>query len=416
MLNNFLKIALFIFTILLVNISLGQYAPMRYLTRGAGTDEIYLSCVWYRSSNSTLWRGIFRSPNNGKDLYLQRKVQAYQEGGFLYGDSMPGVVYQIPLRHIDTFGVSFDFGKTFQPKFFSNIFHASANCNSGEIYIQNVSGLYRSTDFGNTFIYQSQHDTIILEDIGSTTGEIYAQKVPGPPFQYSLEYSNDFGLDFNLRNISFPSVPNYYLVELFHGASSGEIYFFIWYSLDSIYLFHSENNGQTIQLKNVFLRNGDEVFFSGGKVPGTVYKVRRVEGESNGHIHSYVWIDFSRDYGETFTTYFHSLDSLYTSVPEEPLQIGFSFFPNPAYEKLTIEIPTPLISDSSDQYTFQNVFPLNVNKIEIINTQGILVYSEPIEKKKSIITINVSKWPRGMYIIGLRINNHPFIAKKLVIQ
>lgn len=78
------------------------------------------------------------------------------------------------------------------------------------------------------------------------------------------------------------------------------------------------------------------VHYTAGREPVSFYVMRTRVSESGDHI--WLYIDYSSDYGQTFTTWFHDLDSLYTSVQSikkpEPQLIAY---PNPFNTSTTIE-------------------------------------------------------------------------------
>ena len=128
-------IPLLLFNFCLSLFTYPQYYSSRHLTRGADTAEIYLSCQWFASPNYITWNGIFHSTDNGKTLSVQRTTNFLVESGTIFGDSAAGVLYQIPFIGQDTFGVSFDYGVTFDKKFFNDIYEKAAGCSAGELYI-----------------------------------------------------------------------------------------------------------------------------------------------------------------------------------------------------------------------------------------------------------------------------------------
>lgn len=76
---------------------------------------------------------------------------------------------------------------------------------------------------------------------------------------------------------------------------------------------------------------------------------------------------------------------------------NFSFYPNPAYEMLYIEVSLSIISANA--------------KIEIYDIMGKAVLSQKIKKNKTGIDINSFK--KGMYLMKL-INGDEIIVKKFV--
>ena len=86
-----------------------------------------------------------------------------------------------------------------------------------------------------------------------------------------------------------------------------------------------------------------------------------------------------------------------TSIPEEQLNSEFSFYPNPAREQLTVEIP---LGESFDL-------------LEITNELGQVVYSDQITSKKE--TVNLSQFTQGIYFVNLR-NGDAILTRKLIVE
>lgn len=139
------------------NLSFSQWYANRSITRGADTAEFYLWCYWYQSQ-STQWYALYHSNDNGQTISIQRKAKFSESLGQIYGDAAPGTLFQIPFHSVDSIGVSFDTGQTFQVKYASLVHGGLAGCVPGEVYAYRsgsllVPGLYRSTDYGDSFIY-----------------------------------------------------------------------------------------------------------------------------------------------------------------------------------------------------------------------------------------------------------------------
>ena len=379
-----------------------QYYTNRYLTRGADTAEIYLSCQWYADVNYITWNGIFRSADNGKTLSVQRKTNFMIEGGTIFGDSVAGVLYQIPFIGQDTFGVSFDYGVTFEKRYFNDSYKRAAGCLAGELYISGW-GLYRGTDFGNNFTWQSDNDSLQLRDVGTLPGELYSTQHAGyNPLK--LAYSNDYGQTFSITEIPLPGIlPMYDECDIHRGTEPGELYITVWKNLDSIALFHSFDYGHTLELKNQIHFTSSEMWFTAGRTPGSFYYVHREICGTPPCYHSCIWIYFSRDYGVTFTTYFHNLDSVYTGVSSA--QEGLAepkVFPNPATNRVTFRLGEPL-PEKSARVTLYDLFGKPV--AEALLPQGA-----------SEITMDTQNLAAGIYFYEIALKQYTKKGKIIIIK
>jgi len=378
----------------------------RNLTRGADTSEIYLLCFWYKDQN-TLWSGIFRSTDNGKTISVQRKMNYWEEGGSIYGDPEPGALFQIPYRGGgDTLGISYDYGRTFQGKFFQGICASSAGGSSGEVYIGGY-GLYRSSDFGSTFTQKSNIDSLKLQEVGLIPGEVFAYKWPYINGPLGLEFSHDSGTSFTLSFLTFPGIPLFEECDIHRGTQPGELYFFVWKSLDTISIFHSTDYGQNLSFKSSVPRAifaTEEIFYTAGKKPGSVYIVRRESCGTLNFPYTCLWIDYSSDYGATFTTYYHEFDSTYTSIQNQNTQNQLNIFPNPVSDHLIIsfnETNSKFPLESSHE-SFASSNKNHENAVfNIYNTQGYLMLEGAIPVNGGSSQIDISIWPRGLYILRL---------------
>ena len=86
-----------------------------------------------------------------------------------------------------------------------------------------------------------------------------------------------------------------------------------------------------------------------------------------------------------------------TSISEEQLASQFSFYPNPASEQLTVEIPK------------EEDFDL----LEITNELGQVVYLNQITSKKEIV--NLSQFAQGIYFVNLK-NGDAILTRKLIVE
>jgi hypothetical protein len=381
--------------------SFSQYYSSRHLTRGADTAEIYLSCQWYADPDYITWNGIFHSTDNGQTLSVQRKTNFLVESGTIFGDSATGVLYQIPFIDQDTFGVSSDYGVTFEKKYFNDIYKEAAGCMAGELYISGW-GLYRGTDYGNTFTFQSNYDSLRLQDVGTLPGELYWLKSPvRNPLK--LAYSNDFGQTYSIHEVILPGISTMFDDYAIHrGTEPGEIYFVIWPDLSTFKIFHSFDYGQTTTFQSSVDTTSGEIFYTAGRTPGTFYYVRREICGTPPCLHSCLWIYFSRDYGVTFNTYFHSLDSVYTGVPRKDIRPEIQVFPNPATDRVT--------------FRTGDVTPVEDTQITLYDLPGNAVTSAILKKGQPEMTLDVRGVAPGVYYFIINQKQYQRYGKVVIVK
>jgi len=407
------------------HLSFSQWYANRLISRGADTAEFYLWCYWYQSQ-STQWYALYHSSDNGQTISIQRKAKFSESMGQIYGDAAPGTLFQIPFHSVDSIGVSFDTGQTFQEKYASLAHGGLASCVPGEVYLYRsgssiMPGLYRSIDYGDSYTFQSNVDSVNPCDVGVLPGELFGLKYPYYTGPLGLAYSSDHGQTFSVSLINFPGAPIFEYCQVHRGTQAGELFFFVLKTFDTIYIYHSFNYGQNLTLKNIIpysIGVSDETYCTAGRAPGSVYIVRRGVCDLMFNPHTCLWIDFSRDYGVTFTTFYHDLDSTYTSVQHEPGQKDFRVFPNPTCDKLVIELSDnwnipfdPNISSTSSK---------NKNKreavIEFFNIHGIKVFEEATPVTTTRWTTDVSCWRRGLYYLRLTYNGQKVAVKTILIN
>ena len=380
----FLSIAcLFCFSISIFS----QYSS-RHFTRGADTAEIYLSCQWFTDANNLVWNGIFHSADNGQTWSVRRKTEWMVESGPLYGDSASGAVYQIPMVGSDTFGVSFDYGKTFVKKYFNGIYKSAAGCMAGELYMSGL-GNYRGTGYGDTFAWQSGQNSFLLQDVGAVPGEVFWRKMPNGNNPLKLAYSNDYGISYSVTDVLPPGMPqNFDECDIHRGTLPGELYFVYWKNRDTVALYHSFDYGNTLTFQSYMLETtNEELFYTAGRTPGTFYYARRQYCETTSPFHSCVWIYFSRDYGVTFNTYFTDFDSTFTGIALKDAFAEFEVFPNPASDHLT--------------FRFSKSFPTDQPIVVLYNSHGNAILEKQLNAGQTILTIDARAFKPGLYIYEL---------------
>lgn len=389
---SFRRILVVLVLLLVYKSSFPQWYSQRYVTRGADTAELYINCEWYSDGTNTIG-GTFHSMDNGASLSVQRKTIWPFGDGPIFGDSIPGSLFLIPYYARDSFGISYDYGKTFEKRYCPMAYEQTAGCMAGELYVAEFD-LDRGTNYGNNFTLQSHTDSLQIEDVGTLPGEIYCT-VHNSMNPFELIYSNDYGQTFTFNQISLPGIPQYYYeCDIHRGTEPGEIYFVVWKAPDTVVLFHSMDYGQTLTFQSYMLITYDELFYTAGRTPGTFYYIRRQICGFN----SCLFIYFSRDYGVTFTTNYYLLDSLFTGVPQKEILTQLKVFPNPA---------TDLLS-----FRFENKLPDCEYRITLYDLVGKPKIEAILPKGQSQINIDTRKLPAGMYCYkATSDNNQSFLNK-----
>ena len=138
------------------------------------------------------------------------------------------------------------------------------------------------------------------------------------------------------------------------------------------------------------------VQYTAGKEPGSFYVLRSRIGPTGDHV--WLYIDYSNDYGETFTTYFHDLDSIY-SIGELSNNSNINAYPNPFSRQLAIELP-------------QNMDLSNWAVLEIYNVQGQRVATQPITSHT--ISWKPANLSGSIYFIKVKQGNQAIGLKKVI--
>ena len=82
---------------------------------------------------------------------------------------------------------------------------------------------------------------------------------------------------------------------------------------------------------------------------------------------------------------------------EHPLEeISFTVYPNPADQVITISLPDEIREDAT---------------LSIYNSVGQIIYSVSPENNDNAITINISSWPAGLYLVILNDNTGMMVQK-----
>jgi hypothetical protein len=291
------------------------------VVRGSSPGEIYEHCFWYFGSKGQKW-GIFRSGDNGTTISVQSVLGV---GSLLYGDSLPGTVYLAygpSIIRSQDYGVSWD---TINTSFFHQF---ASGFISGEVYKHvEAPELLRSNDFGSTFqVVDSTFGTDFLVDVGNAPGELYGLKRVAGWDTLIILYSHDYGHSFTsiLIDTSILNPECFVLDPIFtRGTSPGEFYLVRMDTTARYRVFHTMDNGQTFEYNYITqpclqcVSGGMPLMFTftAGREPGSFY-IARALVDTISQNHTILCIDYSQDYGKTYTTHCFDLDSTFTGIGE----------------------------------------------------------------------------------------------------
>ena len=406
------RLALLLFLILLLNsINAG-------ITRGAEQDEIYISSGWYVTT--VMHYAILHSTDNGETITLKYSWTDPPDSMRVYkliSDATPGVLYNIDFHDL---WVSFNYGENWgvvdstwaYPRY-------ASGCVEGEIYKRSNWKLYRSIDYGDNFEIIVDSLNAPLSDVGAEPGELYGiTGIAGE--QYYLYYSNNYGQTFTETPIDTSVAlyaPGGYYPELHRGTEQGEIYLVSWYPPLSYHIYHSTNFGQNFELK--YASEYIDIYYWGvsytaGIQPGSFYVIRGTFDDT--HTHIYLYIDYSHDYGETFTTYFHDLDEGFVSVDSHHTiqvsnnEIFLNNYPNPfnLYTTISYQLPSNLKAIVIEIYNIKGqlvkkLLPLtnNLSPITTIEWDGTSKFNKKVNS--------------GIYLYRIQYDNHISKIKKMIL-
>ncbi len=321
------------------------------ITRGAQEGELYISTFWYLDIyNYYEHNAIFRSVDNGATITLQYENNTASppeemEIGQVLGDATPGALYNIGINEL---WLSLDYGENWEYREDFSYANYASGFADGEIFRRSDYNLYRSDNYGNTFELIVESLSEPLSDVGNQNGQLYGF-TGSAGIGYKLYYSQDFGNNFTMLLVDSLVAfwtPSGQFPRICRGAEPGELYLTSWWpwpdlhykiyhSVDTGYTWTEKYESETIEIYYWF------VAYSAGREPGSFYVMRSRLNPYGGE-HIWLYIDYSSDYGETFTTYFHDLDSTITSVvPKLYTEHKLSNYPNPFTNTTNIQFSLP---------------------------------------------------------------------------
>jgi len=402
-------VLVFTFFIIFPRLSFGQIFEFRNIAAGADTSEIYINSYWF-DDDTTKWGAVFHSINNGKELSVQYKnvypgTIVYAN---IYGDSLSGSLYNMwGLNFSHDFGITWEYKAT--P--ITNYFEGIAGCLLGEIYIQgNINtgekALYHGTHFGDSlYLMNTQMAGMLCLEAGSLPGELYA--IQWPYYGYyqdtlGLAFSNDYGQTFSVNYLTSSLVTHLYQYTLAHGHDTGELYLTGLDGSDRYHILHSVDYGQTFTLQYLtdpIYYGWDHFSFVAGRKPGIFYILKHYLAPTVP-LHTIMEIHYSQDYGETYTIYYHELDSTYTGIPSASITSNpIRIYPNPVSDLLTVELPGNF-GDAT---------------VSLFDITGRLQLTRQIPAGRKKEQIDLSSLKQGIYLLNVIVQGRIIGAEKVVV-
>ncbi len=395
--------------ILFIICTLGALSSQSQITRGAVEEEIYLSTSWY-ADNDGVHYAIYHSTDNGETIELKyENLETPPEDemkiGRVLGDADAGALYNYRSNELWS---SFDFGETWVSRQNSYGYgQYFTGEDSGKIF-RGDTAFSVSTDFGSSFEVLPVDAICPFTEIGFTEAEFYGiYGVAGS--YYHFVHTIDYGQSCTETSIDSTVAfwaPGGHYPQISRGTQSGEIYLVSWWLNSTYKIFYSTDTGNTWteQFESEYI-DAYEISYSAGREPGSFYVMHSQLSESCDHI--LLYIDYSSDYGQTFTSWFHNLDSLYTSVHKiNKDKIEISAYPNPFSIKTTITCKLP-----------ENC---NNAVLQIYNIHGDLIKQYSLKTNKKQLwngrDENENRVPKGIYLYNVKYNSFQSQTKKLIIQ
>ncbi len=400
-------------TIILLLLNILSIQNINSQTRGASPGEIYISTDWYAASEGIQY-GIFHSTTHGQYIYpmynnLQSPPPNEMKVGRILGDATPGALYNWGNNEL---WVSFDYGESweFREGYPDNARFLSGQDN-GNISKRIGAILFHSQNFGSSFAEITNPISSPINASGLYLGEFF-----GFNGEMGVQLLLDHTINYGSTNteiqipieVALHQIGGYY-PQISRGTEPGELYLVSWWPDYHYKIFHSIDTGYTWteQYESEYIDTFDwRVSYTAGRAACSFYVIRsRIAPPA--YDHTWLYIDYSSDCGQTFTTYFHDLVPDFTGIENTPeTDINCNSYPNPFSNHTTIEFSTTNLS---------------VNAMLCIYTvNGILIKQFPLFNQTSI------KWdatnrqgeilPNGIYFYHIVDDHYFYPFNKLIIN
>jgi hypothetical protein len=397
----------------LLSCLLGSIQAYAQITRGAVPGEIYMSSDWYADTQGVQY-GIFYSNTHGQ--YLRPQFNSLEIPppdemiiGKVLGDASFGALYNWGNNEL---WVSFDYGESwisrgiclYNSKFFSGV-------NDGVIIKGNSNGLFKSTNFADTFEVIPIIVTCPFTEEGFSENEFFGiTSDDGSEFNFvhTIDYGESYSEVSIPPEVTSGQVGGYY-PQISRGTEPGELYLVSWWPDNNNYkIFHSIDTGYTWteQYESEYIDTYYwRVSYTAGREPCSFYVTRsRITPDFD---HVWLYIDYSSDCGQTFTTYFHDLVADYTGIENTKLP-----------ENTCISSPNPFSTNTTIK--FNSTYFSSKAKLNIYTINGILIKQYSIFNKSAITwngtDANGKTLANGVYLYHIIDDQFIYPFNKLIIN
>ena len=381
------------------------------ITRGAVPGELYISTGWFADEPGVRY-GIFHTTDNGSHITpmysnLETPPPGEMAVGLVLGDATPGVLYNYGINEL---WVSFDEGVSWAfREDYPGYTQYFTGVNQGLIFKGNFNGFFKSTNYGWSFDLLPINVTCPFTEVGFYEPEFFG--IDGEPgINFDFVHTIDYGQTYT--EIPIDSAVAYWSIggywpQISRGTEPGELYLVSWW-LDYHYkIFHSVDTGYTWteQYESDYIDTFYwRVAYTAGREPGSFYVKRSRINPAGTHV--WLYIDYSSDYGQTFTSYFHDLVPDFTSVNSiEKPNIRLSNDPNPFSDQTTIHFRLPKNANNP----LLNVYDLHGKLIRQFAVGG------KSEQPWDGTDDNGNRLPAGIYLYNITYNNTSTALQKAII-
>ena len=101
---------------------------------------------------------------------------------------------------------------------------------------------------------------------------------------------------------------------------------------------------------------------------------------------------------------------------KHPEKTKLRIYPNPAGEQVTVEMPQYLVKQNqgSGITATTTYFQWDRTRLDMLNINGKLMFTQEIPKQQTTVQINTSAWPAGMYLARIVFMNEVVAEAKIV--
>ena len=234
----------------------------------------------------------------------------------------------------------------------------------GLVFKGNNDGLFKSTDYGHSFELLPITVTCPFTELGYYENEFF-----GINGESGIGYNIVHSLDYGQTYTEIPLDTTIALWQIWdrppkvvRGASSGELYLVSWWPDISYKIFHSVDTGYTWTQQYVSAPMDHNISYTPGREQGSFY-VMRLETAPD-QTHNWLYIDYSCDYAQTFTTYFHDLEPTFGIDRGLVKSSSIKTYPNPFSQFITFELP------NYDNGNVVQIFEINGNLVKELESLG----------------------------------------------